>query len=346
MPDQGARVRTLLATYERAGGRDARLLLHGPEGREAIARIARRGRGLPARVIPFEVHHAASTGLDLWMAALAWGACGVDVMLTGDEAPQYREALAFQMRLGNTIAEGSGYQGEHFRIVEASDPMAAERALWSAAACARRARRGDVRRDAREAHHAVDRARPPRAARAGAAQGDPAVRGLAVRPHRREPRDLHHVPRVRRRVPRGRDPRPSRGAAAAVHRVEVRAMRHLRADLPRERDQLEPQLDLTAEARAPRVLNEAEVVGCTSCGKPLGTRQMIDGCSRSSRSTRCSRSPARSIGCACARTAGEGDVRRRAGRNRPAQGRPHLNRAEIGYGRPECPKRPDKRIFR
>ena len=40
---------------------------------------------------------------------------------------------------------------------------------------------------------------------------------------------------------------------------------------------LVPQLDLTAEARAPRVLNEAEMVGCTSCGKPVGTRRMIDG---------------------------------------------------------------------
>ena len=40
---------------------------------------------------------------------------------------------------------------------------------------------------------------------------------------------------------------------------------------------LVPQLDLTPDARAPRVLNEAEVVGCTTCGKPLGTRKMIDG---------------------------------------------------------------------
>jgi hypothetical protein len=38
-----------------------------------------------------------------------------------------------------------------------------------------------------------------------------------------------------------------------------------------------PQLDLTPEARAPRVLIEAEVVGCIACGKPLGTRRMIDG---------------------------------------------------------------------
>jgi hypothetical protein len=103
-------------------------------------------------VIPLEVHHAASTGLDLWMAALAWGASGVDVMLTGVEAPQYREALAFQMRLGNAIAEALGYQGEHFRIVEASDPMARSARCgppcrrW---ACARRRRSPRRRRSGR-----------------------------------------------------------------------------------------------------------------------------------------------------------------------------------------------------
>ena len=50
MPDLGARVRTLLATYARAGGRDAPILVHAADAREPIARLARRGRGLPARV--------------------------------------------------------------------------------------------------------------------------------------------------------------------------------------------------------------------------------------------------------------------------------------------------------
>jgi ferredoxin len=39
---------------------------------------------------------------------------------------------------------------------------------------------------------------------------------------------------------------------------------------------LVPRLDLTIEARAPRVLNEAAVVNCTRCGKPLGTQKMLD----------------------------------------------------------------------
>ena len=38
---------------------------------------------------------------------------------------------------------------------------------------------------------------------------------------------------------------------------------------------LVPRLDLTPEARQPRVLNEAAIVGCTACGKPLGTEKMI-----------------------------------------------------------------------
>ncbi len=60
--------------------------------------------------------------------------------------------------------------------------------------------------------------------------------GLAVRHDRRRPRRVHDVPRVRRRLPRGRDPGQPGGAAAALHRSEVRAMRDLREDLPGERD--------------------------------------------------------------------------------------------------------------
>jgi ferredoxin len=122
--DLGRRMRTLLATYAKAGGRDAALLLHAEEGRPLIARLARRGRGLPARVIPFEVHHVASIGLDVWLAALAHGASQVAVMLTGMEAPQYRTALAAQMQVADTIAQGLGYQGEHFHLFDGADTPA------------------------------------------------------------------------------------------------------------------------------------------------------------------------------------------------------------------------------
>ena len=59
-------------------------------GRDA-GRRQRRGqsRGVPARVIPLELHHTASTGIDVWLSAIAYGAGGVAVLMTDDEAPQY-----------------------------------------------------------------------------------------------------------------------------------------------------------------------------------------------------------------------------------------------------------------
>jgi ferredoxin len=71
--DMGLKLKTLLQTYRASGGEDACLLFHGGgEGRELIARLARRGKGLPARVIPLEVLHIASLGLDLCWEASRW----------------------------------------------------------------------------------------------------------------------------------------------------------------------------------------------------------------------------------------------------------------------------------
>jgi ferredoxin len=38
---------------------------------------------------------------------------------------------------------------------------------------------------------------------------------------------------------------------------------------------LVPRLDLTPEAKAPRVLNEAAIHACVRCGKPMGTQKMV-----------------------------------------------------------------------
>ena len=62
-----------------------------------------------------------------------------------------------------------------------------------------------------------------------------------------------------------------RGAAAALHRDEVRPVRHLREDLPRARDHARAAaLPRAPRREQPRVLNEAAIVNCIACGKPLG----------------------------------------------------------------------------
>ena len=48
------------------------------------------------------------------------------------------------------------------------------------------------------------------------------------------------------------------------------------ATCPEHAITLEPRLDLRPEARAPRVLNEAVIFKCASCGKPVGTQKMVE----------------------------------------------------------------------
>ena len=126
--DQGRRLRTMLTAYAAAGGRQAALLLHSEKaGARMIddlgraARVDRQIQGVPARVLPVALWHTASVGIDLWLAALAQGASQVWVLLTAEEAPEYRAALQAQMDVAQAIVTGLGYAGSHIRLIEARD---------------------------------------------------------------------------------------------------------------------------------------------------------------------------------------------------------------------------------
>ena len=49
------------------------------------------------------------------------------------------------------------------------------------------------------------------------------------------------------------------------------------ATCPERAISLTPRLSLLPEARQPRVINEAVIVNCSACGKPLGTQKMLAG---------------------------------------------------------------------
>jgi ferredoxin len=126
--EQGVALKTLLSTYARAGGKNAAVLLHSHEGGVRLigdlgraARIDLATRGVPARVLPVALHHSASTGVDLWLSAFAYGASQVWVLLTDEDAPQYREALQSQMDVAQAILTGLGYGGTHLRLLHARD---------------------------------------------------------------------------------------------------------------------------------------------------------------------------------------------------------------------------------
>jgi ferredoxin len=99
-----------------------------------MARVDAAVNGVPARVLPIDVWHTASVGIDLWLAAIAFGAVQVWVLMSDEEAPAYREAVAQQMQVAQSILSGLGFAGEHLRIVQAGDARALDAALRHAPA--------------------------------------------------------------------------------------------------------------------------------------------------------------------------------------------------------------------
>ncbi|MCU6432899.1 4Fe-4S binding protein [Undibacterium sp. Jales W-56] len=133
-PDTGLHIKTMLSTYAKAGGKAAVLLLHSKEaGAALLQRVGQNakagGRGLPARVLPLALHHTASTGIDLWLTAIAYGANAVAIMLTDEEAPEYRQALQQQIDIAQAILNGFGYGGQHFHLIDVRSAASLETAL-------------------------------------------------------------------------------------------------------------------------------------------------------------------------------------------------------------------------
>ena len=275
VPDIGARIRTLLATYHAAGGRDACLLFHDDQGRELINGLGRRGKGLPARVIPIELHHMAAVGIDVWLGALAYGACEIAVLATGAEAPQYAEAIARQMSYAEAIAQALGYQGQHLHLLRAAGVAALESLVWTLqpALAVRAPAKFHLTADKRTTislatEHLLAHAPTPVreiALPAGAPFGtlsvnrDTCTMCLAC---------IGSCPE-----------------GALVDHPETPQLRFIEtkcvqcgicaATCPEHAITLSPRLSLTPEARQPRVLNEATIFQCVRCSRPLGTEKMI-----------------------------------------------------------------------
>ena len=141
VPDLGTRLKTLLSVYREAAGKDACVLLHDAEaGRNALRSVGKRagfgtrglgakgaGRGLPARVIPVECFHIASIGIDLLLGAVCYGASQVALLATGREPEGYIAALKKQMTFAEAVLQGLGYAGIHFLVIDAAE---LEKNLW------------------------------------------------------------------------------------------------------------------------------------------------------------------------------------------------------------------------
>jgi ferredoxin len=275
--DVGARLKKLLGVYAQAGGKHAAILFHGAAvGRDVISRMARRGKGLPARMIPLEVFHPASVGIDTMFGAIAYGASQIIVLATDTEADEYGHAVERQMGYAQTILNGLGYAGTHLHFLRADDARRAEEALWGLAPAA-----------------TVSKAATFNLSNEKRTTLDFAVEHLAK-----------HAPTPREEIPLGAGAPFGRvevdkqactlcmacvGACPASALVDGRDAPMLKlierncvqcglcvVTCPEKAVTLAPRLLLTAQAKQEVVLNRAEPFNCVRCGKPFSTKQMID----------------------------------------------------------------------
>lgn len=285
VPELGQRVKTLLAEYARAGGTDACLLFHSAAaGSAAIARLARRGRGLPARVIPVEVWSADAVGLDLMLGSLALGACQVAVLAAGshDAAP-----LEAQAGHGQAILSALGYGGEHLRVIEADadDWQALERALydWAPAMTVAEPARFRLLAKKRETLDFALRHLVAHAPATTTPAGLPAA--IALKAGAPFGQVIASDACTLCMSCTGACPAGALRAANDAYRLEFVEKNCLQCGLceascPESAITLEPRL-LPGEygtegARRARALREADIFHCTACGKAMGAAPLIE----------------------------------------------------------------------
>lgn len=290
--DQGRRLRTMLAAYRNAStaGTPAPALLLHSEGAgtrmvEELGRAARVDdalRGVPARVLPVAVWHTASWGLDLWLSAIALGASQVWVLVTDEEAPEYREALAAQMAVAQAILNGLGYAGEHLRLLparDARDLAALDAALAAPAATG-------VRQPAAFAVQADKRATLDLALDHLLAQAPKPVEELPL-PAEGAPFGTLQIDTTRCTMCLSCVGACPEGALADnPDRPQLRFIESqcvqcglCRTTCPEQAITLQPRLWLADGGKArrqTRVLHEVPPYACVRCGKPFGTLRAVE----------------------------------------------------------------------
>ena len=275
--DIGARLRKLLSVYRGAGGKDAALLFHNAtSGRELIARLARMGKGLPARVLPIEVHGVATIGIDVVLGSIALGANQVFSLLDDAGADEHGALLDQQARIAGAILNGLGFGGTHWQIVRAAEPAALQAALWSSQPAATVAEPATFNLTNRKRetldfaiHHLVQQASAPPEAIALPA-GSP-FGAIAV--------DASRCTLCKSCI--GACPSSALQDTEDAPKLRFIERNCVQCGLcettcPEQAITLVPRLLVTAAARQPVTLNEAEPFHCVRCGAPFGTRQMID----------------------------------------------------------------------
>lgn len=96
-----------LRAYRAAGGASPAVLFYGSERERTV--VERLAAQFPEHLIPFEVEETASVGLDTWLAALAWGAARIYLVMSPETSPGQVREVKSQLGFADSILEGMGY---------------------------------------------------------------------------------------------------------------------------------------------------------------------------------------------------------------------------------------------
>ena len=132
VPYLSLRLKTMLQAFYGAGGESACIVLHsGGEVGNLISALQHSQRfrskraptsvtpgALPGNLLLLEIPHVASTGLDLWLAALAYGARRILLLANGEEAAEYLLVLRQQAKIAEAIMQGLGYAADSVIVLE------------------------------------------------------------------------------------------------------------------------------------------------------------------------------------------------------------------------------------
>ncbi|PKO94419.1 MAG: [Fe-S]-binding protein [Betaproteobacteria bacterium HGW-Betaproteobacteria-10] len=268
--DVGLSLKAQIRAYRAAGGAAPGLLFYSTEaGRRQLAERKRSGLNLADDFIPVETWSVDAVGLDLMLGALALGAARVAVLGAGshDLTP-----LRQQVKQGQAILNGLGYSGDYLRIVDSEStngladlaswpaPMKVPVAEFRLLADKRTSLEFVIDHLLKHAPAPVDVIPLPAGAPFGAIEVSAACT-LCM-------------------SCAGACPAGAIKAAADAPRLSFLERNCLQCGLcantcPENAITLTPRLWLK-ERRHERILREAEIFCCTTCGKPMGAKPIID----------------------------------------------------------------------
>ncbi|MBM3567027.1 MAG: 4Fe-4S ferredoxin, partial [Alphaproteobacteria bacterium] len=269
------RLRILLSTYFKAGGKNPVLLVHSAEkGGQVLDALAHHGDGLPAHVLPFAVNQATQVGLDVVLTALAYGAAAVRILIVPDRDKNVAP-FADEIAVADTVMAGLGYGAGRAGLIETPDPDALAKALSAPAP-------GGVATPA--AFKAAGRKRQII---------QPALSHL----HAQAPKPVETIP-----LPAGAsfgrvivDAQGCTLCLSCVGACPTGALKDnpekpqlsfaeslcvqcglCRATCPEKVIGLEPRLSFAAAARTHQVVKEEEPFHCIRCGRPFAAKSSIE----------------------------------------------------------------------